>query len=101
MTFREESDWDSGPSDEDWFCSGCLQGQGCNGDERCASQGEDMHPTQGPYDQTQEPPAYLNPRWILKMRERLEEYKRTGRMDWFPASRGPSAVGALSNNGGV
>jgi hypothetical protein len=41
VSFREDPDWDSGPSEEDWFCSGCLQGQGCNGDERCASQGEE------------------------------------------------------------
>jgi hypothetical protein len=46
-------------------------------------------------DATKEPPAYLDPRWVLMMRKRLREFQETGRMEWYkpnqdwvPASRG-------------
>jgi hypothetical protein len=34
-------------------------------------------------DATKEPPAYLDPRWILMMRKRLREFQETGRMEWY------------------
>lgn len=37
-------------------------------------------------DATREPPAYLDPRWILTMRRRLREFQVTGKIeDWYPA----------------
>jgi hypothetical protein len=60
-------------------------------------------------DATKEPPAYLDPRWVLMMRKRLREFQETGRMEWYkrvedwsPAKTpGRSApVGALNINGG-
>jgi hypothetical protein len=43
MSFREDADWDNEPESEDWFCSGCRHGQGCNGDDRCTSQEDPEH----------------------------------------------------------
>ncbi|HLP30285.1 MAG TPA: hypothetical protein VK465_06995 [Fibrobacteria bacterium] len=34
-------------------------------------------------DATKAPPAYLNPRWILRMRRRLDHFRNTGRVDWM------------------
>lgn len=41
-------------------------------------------------DCTPEPPALLDPWWVLTMRRRLRDFQVTGKMeDWYPASRGP------------
>lgn len=40
-------------------------------------------------DATPEPPAYLDPLWVLLMRERLKRYQETGEV-WFRPSGGPS-----------
>ena len=42
--------------------------------------------TADPRDLTPEPPAMLDPWWVLTMRKRLIEFRRTGVMDWYPAS---------------
>ena len=34
-------------------------------------------------DYTPDPPAYLDPRWVLSMQRRLKAYRDTGRMDWY------------------
>ena len=38
-----------------------------------------------PRDYTPEPPAYLDPRWVLDMRKRLQEAAKAG----FPAREWP------------
>jgi hypothetical protein len=44
-------------------------------------------------DATPEPPAYLDPLWVLLMRERIRNFQETGKIeDWYPAKTpGPSA----------
>lgn len=37
-------------------------------------------------DATKKPPAYLNPYWVLRMRRRLERFKISGSVDWFPST---------------
>lgn len=34
-------------------------------------------------DWTPQPAVFLSPLWILRMRQRLQEFMRTGNMDWF------------------
>jgi hypothetical protein len=52
-------------------------------------------------DATKEPPAMLDPLWVLDMRRRLRNFQATGDLDWYPASRGPCGPdGALNINGG-
>ena len=37
-------------------------------------------------DFTKEPPANLDPRWVLSMQRRLKAYRDTGSLDWYEAS---------------
>jgi hypothetical protein len=80
MSFREEGDWEPGPDMEsDYCCAGCARGHGCERD----TQGEaDQGPTQGPYNATKAPPAFLNPRSILRNRRRTDHYLATGEFTW-------------------
>ena len=34
-------------------------------------------------DYTPAPPAYLDPLWVIAMRERLADYVRTGNLNWY------------------
>jgi hypothetical protein len=53
-------------------------------------------------DRTPEPPAYLDPRWVLCMQRRIRNFKDTGDLEWYrPKTGGRFAPeGALNNNGG-
>ena len=55
-------------------------------------------------DFTRDPPAYLDPHFVLLMRERLRNFQATGNLDWYkraedwmPGSRAPSADGDTNN----
>jgi len=46
-----------------------------------------MSPTKDPRDKTPEPPAYLDPFWVLRMRKRLIEFASTGEIEWYKQGR--------------
>lgn len=57
-------------------------------------------------DYSKEPPAMLDPLWVLLMRERLRNFQATGNLEWYagkvedwsPAkTQGPAADGTSNN----
>jgi hypothetical protein len=56
-------------------------------------------------DATKEPPAMLDPYWVLMMRKRLRDFQATGDLswykrdqDWTPAARGREDASADAMN---
>lgn len=59
-----------------WSCDTC-------GDSYCDGCGPED--TGDSRDFTPNPPAMLDPHWVLTMRRRIQRFRETGIVDWLPA----------------
>lgn len=67
------------------YPSNPVLGRGLSSDDCGSDLSHDWNPAMSLdfRDRTPEPPALLDPYWVLRMRARLRTYQETGSVDWM------------------